>query len=281
MRGGPALTLVVGILSSLPPAATVDVSASRRAMPVTPAKLAPAFHRLFEANLRHGLCVAVRLDDASRAAHAARLGSSAPPVAPHPLEVQAAASMASTSRAAAFCGGRAALHAAMRSCGFHHEVAIARAESGAPVLPSDVLASISHTRGLAAAIVRPASPGAHEAIGLDVEQVGRAFAPRLSERVLTAAERQDVQAEVALGSPAQAGVLVRFSLKEALYKALHQVGQHQGVAFRDVSVTPQLDGSARCVWSAPKAQLADDWAISLSWSVLSDFYVTSAHVRKR
>lgn len=264
----------------LVPNSALGVGASHRATPMASAKLAPAFHRLFEVNLRHGLCVAVRLDDLPAVACTAGLGYSAPAVVPHPLELQDAASMSSPARIAAFCGGRAALHAAMQSCGFSYDAPIARAESGAPVLPSDVLASISHTRGLAASIVRPAVSGVLEAVGLDVERVGRPIAPRLAERVLTAAERDEVQAEAALGSPADAAVLVRFSLKEALYKALYQVGQHQGIAFRDVSLTPLLDGSARCAWGPAKAQLAREWSVSLSWAVLCDFYVTSAHVRR-
>jgi len=190
-----------------------------------------------------------------------------------------AVAMGSPTRAAAFCGGRAALHYAMRSCNLGHDGPVARGASGAPVLPDGVLASISHTHGLAASIVRPAFPGSFEAIGLDVEHVGRAFAPRLSERVLTAAERREVDAEVALGSPAQAGVLVRFSLKEALYKALHQLDQQHGVAFRDVSLTPLLDGSARYSWAGARVPAARDWAVSLSWAVIGEYYVTTAHVR--
>jgi 4'-phosphopantetheinyl transferase EntD len=255
--------------------------------PMVSARTAPVFSRLFEANLRHGFCIGVLLPaDAAPAgtsavrAGAGVLGSSAPDVTPHPLELREATEMGSDARFASFCGGRAALHAAMRACGIDGAGPIPRHASGAPVLPAGMLGSISHTRGLAASIVRPATPGVLEAVGLDVELVSRACSPRLAARVLTARERSQTAVEAASGSPEQAGVLLRFSLKEALYKALHQVDAHTGVAFRDLSLSPRLDGSALCDWTAPERRVARDWDVSLTWTVLGGFFVTTAHVRR-
>jgi len=239
------------------------------------ARAGPAFARLFEANLRHGYCVGVCLDDF---AELATRGFGAPAATPHPTEARNAASMGSSARAAAFCGGRAALHSAMRACGIAHVGPIARAACGSPVLPPGVLASISHTHGLAASLVRLATPGALEAIGLDVEYSARTFAPRLGDRVLTESERAQVSAEAALGSSPQAGVLLRFSLKEALYKALHQLDAHEGIAFRDVTMTPLLNGSVTCRWDASRHEQLRGLRMSLTWSVICDYYVTTAHV---
>jgi 4'-phosphopantetheinyl transferase EntD len=243
------------------------------------ARTAPAFARLFEVNLRHGFCVGVGLDSAAAApAGWPRVGAA--DAAAHPLDLLAAESMRSESRLASFCGGRAALRLGLRSCGLAHDGPIGREPSGAPVLPVGALASISHTRGLAASLVAPARPGVREALGLDVEAVGRACSPRLAERVLSAAERAHVEAEAAAGSPAQAGVLLRFSLKEALYKALHRLGAHDGVLFRDVSLSPRLDGTAACEWADTHRAHADAWAVELTWAVLADYYVATAHVRQ-
>lgn len=193
-----------------------------------------------------------------------------------------AALISSPSRAASFCAGRAALHSALRACGVDDVAPVFRDGNGAPQLPDGVLASISHTHGLAASIARLAAPGAaREALGLDVERVGREFAPRLALRVLTPTELAQVEAEAEQGSSARCATLVRFSLKEALYKALYQVGAHNGVAFRDVSLRPLLDGSASCEWEPGARELeCTRWAVSLRWAVLCDYYVSTAHVRR-
>lgn len=93
-------------------------------------------------------------------------------------------------------------------------------EDRAPVWPSDVCGSITHSTGWAAAIV-----GGKEhwrGMGLDVEQVmSSERAARLAGEILTADELQ----RMAQGPEHQVALLVTltFSLKEALFKALYPI----------------------------------------------------------
>ena len=138
-------------------------------------------------------------------------------------------------------GGRIALHQAMGELDQASE-AILVGERGEPLLPAGISASISHKKDLAVALACRQSNGT---LGIDLENPGH---PRkgIADRVLTPREREEVDA---LPENRQwTGVLLRFSLKEALYKALHpHVYRHVG--FQEAEVFPLLDGTAKITLS--------------------------------
>jgi enterobactin synthetase component D len=142
--------------------------------------------------LAHGACVIVEIGD--EAAALARLA---------PAERDRAAQLGPIRRGE-FIAGRTALHLALGS-----DAAILSDDRGAPALPPGWLGSVSHKRALAAALVAPAGAGQ---LGVDLEL---AAPPRvdIGRRVLTARE----QAELTDGGR---GVTLRFSIKEAIYKAI-------------------------------------------------------------
>lgn len=260
----------------------------------------PCFQRLFGLNIHHGFCVGVALDDG-----ATGVAGDPDTAAPHPGEAEAALGMASDARRLSYCGGRAALHAALEACDLHHDEPVSRADSGAPLLPSGVLGSISHTRGLAAAIVRPdtdeecsppstagagpstrltPSPSTKVALGLDVEHTGRAFNARAARRILTDAELHLLAGATGGGMDDDGfrrAVLLRFSLKEAFYKAVAPLGA-VGLGFRAVSIAPGEDGTAATAWSTVELQRANgDIDVELRWYEIADFFVTTAEGRRR
>jgi 4'-phosphopantetheinyl transferase EntD len=142
--------------------------------------------------LAHGACVIVELDDEAGA------------LAGLALAEQDRAAALGPVRRLDFIAGRTALHLALGSA-----AAILSDDRGAPALPPGWVGSVSHKHGLAAALVAPAGVGQ---LGVDLEL---AAPPRgdIGRRVLTARE----QAELTDGGR---GVTLRFSIKEAIYKAI-------------------------------------------------------------
>lgn len=117
-------------------------------------------------------------------------------------------------RQVAFVGGRIAFRTAAVSAGLPSGPLLT-GPRGEPTLPPGVAGSIAHKRTLAVALVGPSSQGT---LGVDLEELlpdRSAIAPRVLRpeelAAVTSAPRETRWREI----------LLRFSVKEALYKALH------------------------------------------------------------
>jgi len=117
-------------------------------------------------------------------------------------------------RAREFVAGRTALRAALRASGWEGQEALLRSEQGRPSLPSGFTGSISHKDGQAFAFARRSDDG--RTLGIDTEVIGPRQRLAIARKVLTAKEL--VHWERERSWPA---LLQTFSLKEAIYKALH------------------------------------------------------------
>ncbi len=109
---------------------------------------------------------------------------------------------------------------------------------GAPVMPLGVAGSVSHKRTMAVAL---AARQNHGSLGVDLEDLKPAR-PRIAERVLLPEELERLQ-----GLPEDrlwTSIALRFSFKEAIYKALHPF-VHRYVDFQEALVEPDLDLTAR------------------------------------
>jgi 4'-phosphopantetheinyl transferase EntD len=140
-------------------------------------------------------------------------------------------------RQVSFVGGRLALHAAAEQIGARPGPVLPD-ERGAPVLPQGIVGSVSHKRELAAAMVARDATGT---LGVDLEDYGP---PRLAiaPKVLTPEEVAEI--EPLPEDRRWFALLLRFSIKEAIYKALDPFVRRY-VAFDEARVTPGLDGAAR------------------------------------
>jgi 4'-phosphopantetheinyl transferase EntD len=105
-------------------------------------------------------------------------------------------------------------------------------------LPRDITGSISHKDDLAVGVAALDSKGR---VGVDIERCTNKAAPALLRRILTEGEKErlgrlrDVSVEEE--------VLLRFSFKEAVYKAIHPYLE-RSIDFTEVEIDPQPDGSA-------------------------------------
>ena len=175
----------------------------------------------------------------------------------HPEELQLALEMSNLEARLAFVGGRLALRRNLRSlpAPASIEQAVLREKGGAPSLPPHVQASISHKKDLAVCLlrgVREEEEGekvASSQIGVDVEVCEpRARTSSIATRVLTLKEREGLGALASVGISAESEVLLRFSFKESVYKAIHPFVRRY-VAFHEAEVTPRVDGTCRIVLS--------------------------------
>jgi enterobactin synthetase component D len=185
----------------------------------------------FDLVLDHGRCVGVRLPAADGEIHdlAAR--------ALLPAERAFAAELA-PARRRTWIGGRVALRWAFAQLAIEAPPVVAD-DRGAPVVPAGVVASISHKAEIAVALVAlvEASP---VRVGVDIELDDRRGLD-IATKVLTDDELSEI-AGLDEGARRRE-VLLRFSAKEAIYKAIDPFVRRY-VGFKEVRVTPRPDGTA-------------------------------------
>ncbi|TVP79751.1 MAG: 4'-phosphopantetheinyl transferase superfamily protein [Puniceicoccaceae bacterium] len=166
-----------------------------------------------------------------------------------------------------FAAGRLCARRGLAALG-RPAVPLLRDADGLPLWPPGVVGSITHSRGIAAAALRPAD-GPDTLLGLDLEKTNRLSAAA-SRRVLHPRE-----VGFAAGDQRRASVL--FSLKEAFYKAQFPRWRTPG-NFHDLALSVDLAaGRAVVVDLAPcfdpilaglefRFCLVDDYVLSLCWS---------------
>jgi len=135
-----------------------------------------------------------------------------------------------------YVGGRLAMQSALRQIGVAQSAVLSDAR-GAPVLPPGTTGSISHKRTIAVAMVC-LSKG--HTLGVDIEDYGPArlaIAPKVlrPEELDAIAHLPDPQRWMA--------TLLRFSIKESIYKALDP-WVRRFVDFHEAHVVPDLAGRA-------------------------------------
>lgn len=154
-------------------------------------------------------------------------------------------------RLRSFVAGRTALRRALERRGLSSSPLL-RDDRGAPLLPTgvDARASVSHKDDVAVALV--SSPVGDERVGVDVEIV-RELRFDIARRVLT---DDEIEEAAGLSSPDRDHfILVRFSVKEAIYKAIDPFVRRY-VGFREVSLVDGPEGLAVSLRLEPKAELS-------------------------
>jgi 4'-phosphopantetheinyl transferase EntD len=216
----------------------------------------------FELQLEHGLCVAVLLPEAREAGYP-------PALDVLPGEELAAAAAMSPVRRRTWLGGRVAMRLALARAGIAAAPVLSD-DRGAPLLPAGVAGSISHKESIAVALV---AAQAEARLGIDVEADG-ARSLDISRKVLHPDELPEVATYA--GADRDREVLLRFSAKEAIYKAIDPFVRRY-VGFKEVSVSPRPDGTAEV-----RDHLGADagrYSIEVRWRRLQGLVLTTARVR--
>ncbi|MFH1176660.1 MAG: 4'-phosphopantetheinyl transferase superfamily protein [Acidobacteriota bacterium] len=164
-------------------------------------------------------------------------------------------------------GGRLAFGTLLAELGLER-IAVRSDLHGAPILPPGWAGSLSHTRNLAVAIMAPGEHG----LGIDVEETRRAR-PGIAQRVLCPDE------VAALSSPGEEAralqILIHFSIKEALYKAVHPL-LRRPLNFRDFALQATGPGAVTV-----EARLPEAGRLELAaWYLLLDDHVLATAVAR-
>ena len=154
-----------------------------------------------------------------------------------------------------FTRGRACAHRGLIELGIHPYSVLA-GEKREPLWPAEIIGSITHTTGFAAAVVARRSEV--EALGIDCEIIASVDAD-LWERICTPTERARLEQLPQAQAQRQAALI--FAAKEAFYKCQFPVS-HEWVGFEDVTIEVSGDGF-RIV---PQVHLPvpDGWVASLA-----------------
>jgi enterobactin synthetase component D len=182
-------------------------------------------------------------------------------------EERAHAAGLSAPRLATWVAGRLALGAALASAGAPR-VPLLPTSRGAPALPDGFAGSLSHKETIAVALAAPRA-GAH--LGVDVE-VLRPLKVDISRMVLTDAERAAVDAGA--GEARWREILIRFSIKESIYKAVDRDVQRY-VGFKEAEVDPGPPARARLSLRRGEGP----FAVEARWDEIEGLLVTAARVR--
>jgi 4'-phosphopantetheinyl transferase EntD len=158
-----------------------------------------------------------------------------------------------------FIGGRIAVRRAASlsssSVAVLADTPILKHLSGAPALPSGILASVSHKSGYVAAYVATPRTVQYTGIGIDIELTKNKNSPLFSKRVLTDSEIDDcslIQSRCDLKF--EEAVMLRFSAKEAVYKAINPL-LNRFVGFKEVELLHGPHDNERCGHLLVKTQL--------------------------
>jgi enterobactin synthetase component D len=232
----------------------------------------------FRIDLPHGRCVGVCIPTGVAQDNLLAL---APGIAALAVEERSFLDSLPPARRPTWLAGRIALHEALRDLGVDVGPILSD-RRGAPELPEGVTGSISHKRTLAVALAAHKCDGT--SIGVDLEPVpvsppspgepGWDRRPDISSRVMTPAELAALAATPEPGRRRQ--VVLHFSIKEALYKALNPlIGRY--VSFQEASLLPHPDGSVTVTLALAKQE--GPFLAEARWTEIAAHLLTTAAVR--
>ena len=167
------------------------------------------------------------------------------------------------SRLNKFVGGRVALRRALKAISRGDSPSILKDAHGAPVLPGDVTGSISHKDDLAVGVAIADSSGG---IGVDIERCHNKAAFTLLRRIITPREQANLGSLP--GISVEEEVLLRFSFKEAVYKAMHPFLE-RSVDFSEVEIEPLMDGTAKINFLL---KTGEEFRYRASWQRYNELY---------
>lgn len=153
---------------------------------------------------------------------------------------------------------------------------------GRPNLPQGYLGSISHKHNVGVALLRSDDDlnehnhQQHQKMGVGVDIEGTTTKHRsIAKKILT--DRELGELGQLNNVSADEEILLRFSLKEALYKAVHPL-ICQFVSFREAEVHPHNDGTATLTWMIKSGVHEDFDRVTAHWRRLPGHFLTSGSV---
>ena len=208
----------------------------------------------------------------------------------HPREIEYGRNIQSDTTRRSFLLGRLALRRALQSLQtssnvvdrewlFSDDCVLLKDEYGRPCLPRGFLGSISHKDTTAVGLICPGAVYGKDdeplsAIGVDLEYCIKAR-KNFGRRVLTASEMDSLGQVDDMDLDTE--VRLRFSAKEAVYKAMHPL-ICQYVSFKEAEVQPYNDGTLGVKLDLTSKAHERFGKVEAYWQRVGDFFLTSARV---
>jgi len=237
---------------------------------------APAFQEeasaqvsFYEWQLAHGICVGIEVPAEIGPDCLDKLLSVL-----HPTERHAVETFPEWKKSS-WIAGRLAAHEALRRLGFNDNYAVLNDSRGAPLPPSGYTLSISHKkRGPVTLAVALADRSSAISLGMDIEAL---WPMRMNIAHLVCTEREILASMGLSQSRRWRDVLLRFSMKEAVYKAVDPFVRRT-LDFSELSLDLYEDGRADATWTVlnPLPNLFLD----VRWMLWNDWVLASARTEK-
>ncbi len=196
----------------------------------------------------------------------------------HPDEVAVAASMGAIRRES-YIAGRVALRAAVSQVDNRFaEQPLLHNDRGAPTVPHGVIGSLSHKANHAIAVATTIGDDANSfaTIGIDIETINEARTSRIdiARRILTTSELDSLSSNK---EERLKEVLLYFSLKEAIYKAIDPY-VHRYVRFKEVSLAINNPIDSNRGSATAQLLLSEFQGLRPAPDILVDWWQEGAHI---
>jgi len=168
-------------------------------------------------------------------------------------------------RRSTWIAGRVAIHCALARAGVAAGPVLPD-DRGAPQVPGGMVGSISHKDTIAVALV---GPDQGWKVGVDIETI-KELRQDISRHVLTREERGDI--DRLRGETRDLAILTRFSVKEAIYKAIDPYLRRY-VGFKEMWVRPSPDGSVEI---RPILKSGEEITVEARWSRYQNYILSYA-----
>ncbi|MCL2823055.1 MAG: 4'-phosphopantetheinyl transferase superfamily protein [Polyangiaceae bacterium] len=200
-------------------------------------------------------------------------------------EMSHAASLAHH-RQPSWIGGRTALRIAAKELGIHLDTVLSTPR-GAPAVAQSLIASISHKRRIAIALVAPVDlinrdPSDQlctNTIGVDIEELDKPR-PKIARLVL----RPD-EASIVDSLPQEhrwRAIATMFSTKESVFKAIDpHLQRYVGFAEASIRVIDNHNTSVQLHLSKESADTEGQFALDGWWDTIDNHVITSVRCRRR
>jgi enterobactin synthetase component D len=175
---------------------------------------------------------------------------------------------------ALFKAGRSAARQGITQLGFSPQ-AILRHDDRSPVWPKAIVGSISHTEGLAMAVVGPSSE--ISGLGIDIEKIDRKVSLNLAEKFAQPTEAQWVN-DIHGDQHQQWRLLRLLSAKEATFKTFYPL-QSVYLGFLDVILTPNSDGFSGVLLKPCSTQWQKGSHFDISQSLWNGYLVSTCWIK--
>lgn len=176
-----------------------------------------------------------------------------------PAEESILSPQAAPSVLALFKAGRTAARKGISQLG-HHPQAILRNKDRSPAWPKGIVGSITHTKGLAMAVV---ALNSHiQGLGIDIEILKRTMSLNLTKKIAHPSETQWIE-HLQQDQHRQWRLLRLLSAKEATFKTFYPLEQVY-LGFLDVHLTPNDHGFSGTL----KKSCSTHWPVGSTFEVL-------------